>query len=266
MTDVESLSRGIRAVGNVFTRRMPVGIDTEAEGLVGLGVVGSQTSLVEQQGRSMRTTDVKTHARRVGAIETVTVDTTLELRILDERCLLEIREVALVDAHLAPYLVARFDKAIAQAVVDAIGADIEVKRPIGVPPVGKLGRNCNSERIACILRHELVPVVDIEVGGLATLSVKCVALCIRNDSINQQGIVHRHAEVERSYADGDGYIDIIGIDVGQGRFIRCTTDMLATRGKEKGTKNEKNVSYNVAMRKFHELMFEGFERFEGLGC
>ena len=79
-----------------------------------------------------------------------------------------------------------------------------------------------------------MPVVDVEVGSLTTLSVKCVALCIRNDSINQQGIVHRHSEVERCYADGDGYIDVIGVDFGQGRFIRCTTDTLATGGKEKG--------------------------------
>ena len=182
------------------------------------------------------------------------VDATLELCVLDERCLLEIRQVALINAHLAPYLITRFDEAIAQAVVDAIGTDIEVEGLVGVPPVGKLGRNRNCERIARIGSHKPVPIVDVEVGSLTALSVKCVALCIRNDSINQQGIVHRHAEVEWCYANGDGYIDIIGVDVGQGGFTRCIADTIAAGGKQKDCDDKKKGVYKIALLWGHELM------------
>ena len=135
---MERLLRGVGAVGNVFARRMPERIDAEAEGLVGLGIVGRETTFVKQQGCSMRSSDVKTHTCRVATIETMAVDPPFELRIFDEWRLLEVREVTLIDAHLAPHLIARLDETIAQTVVDAVGADIEIKRLIGMPPVVKL--------------------------------------------------------------------------------------------------------------------------------
>ena len=145
MATVEDLPRGVGAVSYVTARRMPIGIDTEAKGFVSLGIIGGETSLVEQQGGTMRSTDVQTHARRVATIEAVAIDATLELRILDERCLLEGGEVALVDAHLAPHFVAWLDETIAQAVVDAVGAHIKVEWLVSMPTIGKLGRNGDIE-------------------------------------------------------------------------------------------------------------------------
>ena len=211
---------------------MPIGIDTEAKGFVSLGIIGGETSLVEQQGGTMRSTDVQTHARRVATIEAVAVDATLELSILDERRLLEGGEVALVDAHLAPHFVAWLDETIAQAVVDAVGAHIKVEWLVSMPTIGELGRNGDVERFAYILRHELVPTVDVETRGLASLTMQRVALVVGNDGIDQQGIVALHAEVERSNADGDGHIHVVGIDVGQRGIIRCIADTLGAGGKK----------------------------------
>ena len=39
---MEQLSRRVGGIGNIAARRMPIGIDAEAEGLWGLGVVGGE--------------------------------------------------------------------------------------------------------------------------------------------------------------------------------------------------------------------------------
>ena len=69
---------------------MPVGIDTEAERLVGLGVVSyDRTIVVTQQGGSMRPTDMKAHVGRVASVEAMAVGATFELCVLNQRTLVE---------------------------------------------------------------------------------------------------------------------------------------------------------------------------------
>ena len=149
---VEKLVRGVGRVGDIASRWMPVGIDTEAECLVGLGVVSGDRSIVlSQQCGAMRSSDVKAHIRWVSPVEAVAVDATLELCVLNQRPLVEGGEVAFVNAHLAPYLVARLDQAVADAVVDAVGADVHRERAIGVPSIGILGRNGDGERVSRVL-------------------------------------------------------------------------------------------------------------------
>ena len=77
-----------------------------------------------------------------------------------------------------------------------------------------------------------MPIIDVEVGGFTALTMQHIALCISNDSIDQQGIVALHTEVERSNADGDGHIHVVGIDVGQRGIIRCIADTLGAGGKK----------------------------------
>ena len=104
---------------------MPIGIDTESKSLVGLGVVsGDRTKALTQQRGTMWATDVKAHVGRVAAIEAMAVDATLELCVLNQRALIKRREVSFVNAHFAPHLVTWLYKTVADAVVDAVRADI----------------------------------------------------------------------------------------------------------------------------------------------
>ena len=99
----------------------------------------------------MRTSDVQTHVGRIAAIEAVAVDAALKLGILYQRTLIERGKVALVDTHLTPDFVAWRDESVAQAIVDAIGADIKRERAISVPSIVEFGRDGDAERVATIL-------------------------------------------------------------------------------------------------------------------
>ena len=83
----------------------------------------------------MRAADVEVHIGRIALVETVAVDAPLELGVLNERTFVERREVTFVDAHLAPYLVAWRNQAVAEAVVDAVSVDIDGERTVGMPAV-----------------------------------------------------------------------------------------------------------------------------------
>ena len=143
---------------------MPVGIDAESERLIGLGVICSErTTIVTQERGTMRSTNVETHIGRIPPVETMAVDTTLELCVLNQRTLVERGQVAFIDAHFAPNLVARLDETIAEPIVDAVGTDEDVEGTIGVPAVFIFGRNGDAERVTAILSEQGVPVVQIEV-------------------------------------------------------------------------------------------------------
>ena len=182
---VEQLVRGVGGIGDVASRRVPVGIDTETEGLVGLSVVGGDGSVVlPQQRGTVRSADMQAHVLGIGAVEAVAVDAALELGVLDQRPLLEGGQVALVDAHLAPHLIAGLYQAVAEAVVDAVGTDIDGKRTVGMPAVFVFRRNHNAERVPAVLGEQLVPLVDIEVRRLLALGMQAVPVFICDDGID----------------------------------------------------------------------------------
>ena len=99
----------------------------------------------------MRATDVEAHVGGVAAVEAVAVDAALELGIFNQRTLVERREVAFVDTHFAPYLVARCYQAVAETVVDTVGADVEDEGTVGVPAVVVFGGNGDGERVAGVI-------------------------------------------------------------------------------------------------------------------
>ena len=158
---MEELTRGVGGIGDIAARGMPVGIDAKTEGLVGFGFVSVERTILtfdlgpltimSQQGGTMRATDVEAHVGGVAAVETVAVDAALELGIFNQRTLVERREVAFVDTHFAPYLVARCYQAVAETVVDTVGADVEDEGTVGVPAVVVFGGNGDGERVAWIL-------------------------------------------------------------------------------------------------------------------
>ena len=133
----------------------------------------------------MRATDMKAHIGRIATIEAMAVDTTLELCILDQRTLIERGEVALVNTHLTPHLVAWLDQTVAEAVVDAVRTDVDRERAIGVPPVIELGRDSHTDRVATVLCEQRLPVVNVEIYRFLALTVQAVSMAVCNDSVDE---------------------------------------------------------------------------------
>ena len=143
---MEQLVRGVGGIGDIAARRVPVGIDAETERPVRLRVIGGHgTVILSQQRGTVRSSDMQAHVLRIGAVETVAVDAALKLGVLDQRTLLEAGQVTLVDAHLAPHLVAGLDQTVAEAVVDAVGTDIDGERFVSMPAVLILRRDNDGE-------------------------------------------------------------------------------------------------------------------------
>ena len=125
---------------------MPVGIHAESESLIGLGVVSSQlTIIMAQQCGAMRSSDMQTHVGRIATVEAMTVNTSLKLGVLYQCTLIERGKVTLIYAHLAPYLVARSYKTVAETIVDAVGTDIDRERLVCMPTVFISCRNGNTK-------------------------------------------------------------------------------------------------------------------------
>ena len=230
---MEQLSRGVGRIGDVAARWMPVGIDTEAERLIGLGVVGSKgPAILAQQRGAMRAADMQAHVGRVAAVEAVAVDAALKLCVLNQCTLIKRGEVALVDAHLAPHLIARLYQTVADAVVDTVSTDVDRKRTIGVPAVFISGRDGDAERVPGVLGKQPMPLVYIEVHCFLTLAVQAVPVAVRNDGVNTQCLLVCHAEVEGSYIHGYGNTEVVGIDSGLYCLLFGIADGLRASGKQ----------------------------------
>ncbi len=118
---MENLACSVGRICYVTTRRMPIGINTEAESLIGVGVVSSDCAIVvAQQSGTVLSTDVKAHVGWISTIEAVAIDTSLKLGVLNQSMFVERRKITLIYTHLAPYFIARLNESIAEAVVDAV--------------------------------------------------------------------------------------------------------------------------------------------------
>ena len=211
---------------------MPVGIDAQAERLVGLGVVGSHGTIVlAQQCGTVRATDMQAHVLGVATVEAVAVDTALELGVLNQRTLIERGQVAFVNAHLAPYLVAGLNQTVADTVVDAVSTDVDGERAIGMPAVVILGRNDDAEGIPAVLTEQCMPVVDVEVDRFLALTVQTVPMAIGNDGIDTQCCLICHVETERCYIHGYSDTEVVGIDPGLFCLLPGIADGLVTGGQ-----------------------------------
>ena len=104
---------------------MPIRIDTEAERLIGLGVISNKRAIVmTQECGTMQTTDMQTHISRITTVEAVAIHTSLELCVLYQRTFLKRGEIAFVDTHLAPHLIAWRNQTVADTVIDTVRADV----------------------------------------------------------------------------------------------------------------------------------------------
>ena len=152
------------------------------------------------------------------------VDASLKLSVLYQGTLAERRQVALVDAHFAPHLIAWLYQAVADAVVDAVGADNDVERTIGVPTVFIFCGDGDGKLVATIVVKQFVPVVNIEVQGFVSLAVEAVAMTVGNDRIDKECFLVCHAEIERGNIYRDSDTNIVGIYLRLHLLLPCIAD------------------------------------------
>ena len=175
---------------------------------------------------------MKAHISRITTIETVAVDAAFELCVLYQRTLVERGKVALIDAHLAPHLIAWRDETIAETVVNAVWADIDRERTIGVPTIVIFGRNGDAERVPGVLSKQRMPVVDIEVNGFFSLTMQTVSMTVCNDSINAQCRLICHIKAERSNVHGYSNTEVVRIYLGLLSLLLGIADGLRTGRKQ----------------------------------
>ena len=169
---MEGLEGLVGGEGAIAATRVPIGIDHRSAEKVTLGHEHFIAAVVMNDCGTIGTTDVEDILVWQGAVGGMAVDAlTINSRILQEDLLVEVREVALVEAHLAPHLIARSYATIGDGEVYAVSTDIEREGAVGMPAVGILGRDADAERVASRLSKQLVPVVKIEIGRLPTLAV-----------------------------------------------------------------------------------------------
>ena len=230
---MEGLEGLVGGEGTIATTGMPIGIDHCSAEEVALSLEQLVVAVVMKDCGTMGTTDMENILVGIGMVGGMAVDAlTTDSRIFQKDFLGEGGEIALVDAHLAPHLVARSYATIGDSEVDAVGTDIEREGAVGMPAVGILGRDADAERVANRLSYQLVPVVEVEIGRRPTLAVQAVAVAVGNDSIDEQGIVVGHREVERGDIDRYGDADIVGIDGWLVRLLVSIADGLCAGGKE----------------------------------
>ena len=164
VTDMEHLTGGVGRIGDILARRMPIGIDTESESLRSGCIVSRHLPFHSQDSCAMSSTNMQTQVPRIGTIEAMAVDTTIELGVDDEWTFVERREVALVNTHFAPHLITRFNQSVSQSVVDAVLAHIDSKRLETVPAIIVFCRHLHLNLFASIISQELMPEINVEVG------------------------------------------------------------------------------------------------------
>ena len=169
---------------------------------------------------------METHISRISAIEAMAVHTALKLCILYQRTLVERGEVAFVDAHLAPNLIAWCDETIAETVVDTVRTDIDSKRTIGMPAIIILGRNSHAERVPLVLSKQLMPVINIKINRFFPLAMQTVSMAICNDGIDTHSFLIRNIKVKRRYIHRYGDTKVVGIDLRQSILLLGVADGL----------------------------------------
>ena len=180
---------------------------------------------------------MQAHIGRIAAIEAMAIHTTLELRVLNQRTFIKRGEVAFVNTHLAPHLVAWLNQTVADAVVDAVRADVNRKRTVGVPTIGKLGGNGYTERVSTILTEQFMPIINVEVNRFFTLAVQVVPVAVCNNGINTQCFLISHAKFERSNIYGYGDPNVVRIYLWQLGLLLCIADLfVASDEKGRGKK------------------------------
>ena len=138
------------------------------------------------------------------------VHTAVEVLAADQTDLVERRQVPFVDADVGEGLVARGDEPVGDAVVDGVFADIDLERLEPRPFPVELSARRDLDRPAPGCGQQLVPGLDGEIGAFAG-SLDGLAVQPFRDGNHLLCAVD--VKVEGRDGGGDGYTDVIGIDV-----------------------------------------------------
>ena len=145
-----------------------------------------------------------------GTVEGMAVHAAVEVLAANQTDLVERRKVPFVNADVGEGLVARCDEPVGDAVVDGVFADIDIERLEPHPFPVELSARRDLYRPTPGGGQQLVPGLDREIGALAGRLDGHSARTFR-DGKHLLGPVD--VKVEGRDGGGDGYADVIGIDV-----------------------------------------------------
>ena len=121
---------------------------------------------------------MQAHIGRVATIKTMAVGATFKLCVFNECTLVKRGEVAFVNAHLAPHLIAWLNQTVTETIIDAVWTHVDREGAIGMPTVIKFGRNSNTQRVATILTKQGMPVIKVEIYRFFTLTMQTVSVAV----------------------------------------------------------------------------------------
>ena len=212
---------------------MPIGIDHAASKRVVYGFQELILTIAMYEGGSMTASHMKDILVRIGTIGGMAVDALVRcLGILQQGALVEIGQVALVEAHLAIDLVAGWDAAVGDAPgIEGFVAHHDLEVAIAGPLPLFLCTDGECQRSAFVLLYDLMPLVDVEVGivsvGVNSASLRAFHLYV--DSLHLV-VCHREVEWRNAHRDGDAYI--VGIDIRQLVLLGCISRLGVTSCEE----------------------------------
>ena len=238
---METLVSLVRRVGTILARWVPVGIDHGAVERVVLRLEPLVLSVVADEGGAVVAADVERDVVGVCAVLRVAVDAgARRCLVVEDRALVEVAEVALVDAHVAIDLVARGDATVGQSpFVEGVGTDRHLEVFVLCPASVVLHTYGERQVAAFVLLGQCMPVVDIEVDIIA-VGVQLTALTAFDDDVD--AVVGAAGEVEVHWCDacGNRHAGIFRIDGRQ--FVHHCSILRGggARGEEECRNHEKH--------------------------
>ena len=129
--------------------------------------------------------------------------------VLDDRCLFEVAEIALVEAHHAVGLVAGRNQTVGNTpLAQGIATNVDRERLVFCPLSVFSGGNCDFQTVAAVLLDQRVPLIEFEVG-VRPVGMKRFAVRTPDHDIQQIHIVVIDVEIQRGDIGGDGNTCII---------------------------------------------------------
>ena len=234
---METLVGLVGAVGNPLSRWMPIGIDHGAFERVVLRFQYFHVSVLRDECAAIGATDVEGELLGRSAVACVAVEACAGHCGVDEnRLLIEVAQVALVESHLAINFVAGRNKAISQSpLAERIRGDVDREVTILFPLAAALDEDRERQLAALVLFRELVPVVHIEVCVVATC-LHLTALRAFHHDVHGLGILAHRTEVEGCDVHGDGCTGIVRKNPWQSVDWRSVGRFVAARGQQSKAK------------------------------
>ena len=188
---MKSLFGFIGRVSDVFSRRMPVRVNARRNGAVGFRVQHLHFPVHLQHRRAVRAAHVKAHERRIIFTESVTVDAgTGNQGVFNNGFLVKVRQISLINAHLAVNFIARRNHSVHQSIINGIRADMYRKRFILLPHAIRFQTNQHLDVRTFIAFKQVMPFFLRKLNDFITLYVQGAVHLSRYHNVNHV-VLHR---------------------------------------------------------------------------